>query len=74
MLKSRILGTLKPKKVKIAVWFLKRNFLQTSELTVKKIVGILGIVASFVESDETTTVVENVSILGRVDGDEIGIY
>ena len=53
-------------KVGMATWFLKGDFLQTIELSVKKIVGVLRIVARFVEGDETTTVVENVGILGRV--------
>ena len=61
-------------KVEITVWFLKGDFLQTIELTVKKIVCVLLIVARFVEGDETTTVVENVGILGRVDGDEVGVH
>ena len=61
-------------KVEMAVWFLKGNFLQTSELTVEKVVCVLGVVASFVEGDETTTVVENVGILGRVNGDEVSVH
>ena len=49
-------------------------FLQSFQLSIQKIVCVLLVVACLIECNQSSTVVQDISIFGRIDRDEVAVH